>query len=105
MAAIACLAVVLIVLPIPMPIIHFLLIVRVAKNALENFIVRGIHVTGGAALPLAAMLARVNTEILSVMIEGRRFPGSQRVTRGAVMRKIQRHMIRTGWPLKIRLVA
>ncbi len=69
MAVVTRLAVVLIVLPIPMFVIHAGLIVRVAQNALEDSVVRRIHMTSRAGLPLAAMLAGINAEILAIVIE------------------------------------
>jgi hypothetical protein len=74
MAIITRLTVKLIVAPILMLVIHFRLIVLVTENAFKNFVIRRIHVTGGAILPFAAMLAGINAEILSIVIKGRRRP-------------------------------
>lgn len=88
-----------------MRVIHFGLIMLVAKNAFEHFVIRRIHVAGGAALPLAAVLAGINAEILAIVIECCRPPRIQRVASRAVTREIQCHVIRIRRPLKIRLMA
>lgn len=105
MTFVARLAVVLVALLVPVLVIHLRLIVLVAQNAFEDFVVRRIHVARRARLPLAAMLAGINAEILAVVIEGRRRPRIHRVTGSAIMRKIQRHMIGIRRPLEIRLMA
>ncbi len=69
MAVVARLAVVLIALLVLMFASHAGLIVRVAQNALEDFVVRRIHMTSRAGLPPAKMLAGVNPEVLAVVIE------------------------------------
>jgi hypothetical protein len=105
MAVVTRLAVVLIVLPVPMLVIHLCLIVLVAQNALENFVVRRIHVARRTRLPFAAMLAGINAEVLAVVIERRRRPRIHGVASGAIVRKIQRHVIGVRRPLEIRLMA
>lgn len=57
MAIIARGAVVLVARFPPMSIIHSLLIMFMTIEALEDFIVRWIHMTRRAGLPFAAMLA------------------------------------------------
>ncbi len=88
-----------------MLVIHLRLIVLVAQNALEDFVIRRIHVASRARLPLAAMLAGINAEILAVVIERRRHPRIYRMASGAIMREIQRHVIGIRGPLEIRLMA
>jgi hypothetical protein len=105
MAVVTRLAVVLIILPVPMFVIHLCLIVLVTQNALEDFVIRRIHVASRARLPLAAMLAGVNAEVLAVVIERRRRPRIHRMAGSAIMREIQRHVIGIRGPLKIRLMA
>jgi hypothetical protein len=105
MAVITRLAVVLIVLPVPKLVIHLRLILFVAQNALEDYVVRRVHVARRARLPFAAMLAGINAEILAVVIERRRRPRIHRVASGAIVRKIQRYVIGIRRPLKIRLMA
>lgn len=85
MAIVTRLAVVLIILPVSMFIIHLRLIVLVAQNALEDFVIRRIHVASRARLPLAAMLAGIDAEILAVVIERRRHPRIYRMASGAIM--------------------
>ncbi len=55
--------------------------------------------------PLAGMLARVDREILVVVIEGGRRPGRLAVTGGAIRGKLRLRMIGIGRLLKVRLVA
>ena len=105
MAFITRLAVVLITRFVAVLGVHLGLIVFVTQNALEHFVIRRIHMAGGAALPLAAMLAGIDSKILAIMIERCRPPGIHRMASFAVVRKIQSHMIRIRWPLKIRLMA
>lgn len=87
-----------------MLIIHFGLIVFMAKNALEDFIIHGIHVAGRAVLPSVAMFAGIDAKILAVVIERGRQPGIQRVASRAVVGEIQRHVIRIRGALKVRLM-
>lgn len=105
MAFVTCLAVVLIALLVLMLGIHARLIMFVAQNTLEHFVVRRIHVARGAALPFALMLAGVNAEILAVVIECCRPPRIHRMASRAVVREIQRHVIRIRRTLEIRLMA
>ncbi len=104
-AFITRLAVVLITRFVAMLGVHFGLIVVVTQNTFEHFVIRRIHMAGGAALPLAAMLAGIDPKILAIMIERCRPPGIHRMASFAVVRKIQSHVIRIRWPLKIRLMA
>ena len=105
MTFITRLAVVLVARLVAMLVVHFGLIMLVTKNAFEHFVIRRIHVAGGAALPLATVLAGINAEILAIVIECCRPPRIQRVASRAVTREIQRHVIRIRRPLKIRLMA
>lgn len=74
MAIIARLAVVLITRAASVFVSHSGLIMFMAKNTLEYFVVRGVHVTRRTRLPFAAMLAGIDAEILAVVIERRRQP-------------------------------
>lgn len=88
-----------------MLVIHFGFVVLMAQNALEHFIVRGVHMAGRAGLPLAAMLAGIDAKVLAVVVERRGQPRIQRVARRAIVREIQRHVIRIRRPLEIGLMA
>ena len=105
MAIIACLAVILIVAFATVRVVHLCLIVFVTVDTLEHLVVLRIDMAGGATLPLAAMLAGVNAEILAVVIERSRRPGIDRVARKAIVGEIQRHVIRIQWSLEIILMA
>lgn len=105
MAIVTRLTVVLIIGPVPVLIVHLRFVVLVAEDALEHFVVRGVHVASCAGLPLAAMLAGIDAEVLAIVIEGRGQPRIQRVAHRAIVREIQCHVIRIGRPLKIGLMA
>lgn len=66
-------------------VIHFRLLVFMAKNTLEDFVVRRVHVASRTALPFAAMLARIDAKILAVMIERCRQPRIHAVARRAIV--------------------
>lgn len=105
MATIARLAVVLIILPVAVFVVHLGLIMFMTIDALKELVIGRVHMAGGAALPFAAMLAGINSEILAVMIKRCRQPGVQGMAGGAIVREIERHMIGICRPLKIRLMA
>lgn len=105
MAAIAGLAVVLIILTISVFFVHARFVMLVAINAFKKLVVGCVHMTSRAALPFLSMFTGVDSEILAVMIERRRQPGVQGMAGGAIVRKIQRHMIGIRRPLEIRLMA
>jgi len=105
MAIVAGLAIVLVALPAAMFFVHAGLIMFMAQYAFKYFIIGSVDMAGSAALPPATMYARVNTEILPVMIESRWQPGVQGMARSAIMRKVQGHMIGIGRALEIGLMA
>jgi hypothetical protein len=88
-----------------MLVIHFLLVVLMARDAFKNFVIVRINVAGGTILPLVAMSAGIDREKLCIVIEGRRLPGIYRMAGRTIMGEIQSYMIRIGWPLKIVLMA
>jgi len=57
-------------------IIHSCLVVLMAINAGIYGIVTGIGMAVGAIVPFALVLAGIDREILTVVIESRRFPGN-----------------------------
>lgn len=105
MAAITGLAVVLIILPVAVFVVHLGLIMFMTIDALKELVIGRVHMAGCAALPFFAMLTGINSEILAVMIKRCRQPGVHGVAGSAVVRKIERHMVGIRRPLKVRLMA
>lgn len=105
MAIVTGLTIELIVRAVAMFGIHAGLIMFVTQNTLEDFVIRRVHVARRAVLPFAAMLAGINAKILAVVIERCRRPRIHRVASRAVVREIQRHVIRIRWALEICLMA
>lgn len=75
---------------------HIGLVVFMTEYALKDRIVGRINVAVGAIVPFALMLARIDREVLRVVVPVCRSPSRRRVTRLTICREIRRSMIRAG---------
>lgn len=75
---------------------HIGLVVFVTEYAFKNRVVGGIDVAVITVVPFFPMFARVNREVLRVVIPVRRGPRCRCVTGLAIGREIRRRMIRAG---------
>ena len=105
MTRITCLAVVLIARHIIVFIVHILLIMFMAKNALKNCKIIRINMTITASIPFVIMLPGINREILPVMIPGGVVPVSRVVALLTIGWETGGTVIGVGGILIIRLVA
>lgn len=71
-----------------MLVVHVCLIVLVTIYALEYRVIRRVDMAIGAGVPLFPVLARVNREILRIVIPICRRPGAGRVTTLTLSREI-----------------
>lgn len=94
MAAKTCRAEILVALPFLVLVIHAGLVVFMAEDALKCRKARGVDMTIRAIVPLLAMLARVDREVLCVMIPVGRRPRSSGVTCLTGRRETSRQMVR-----------
>ena len=85
--------------------IHKRLCVGVAIQTGIHRVVAGIGVAIRTERPLLRMPTGIDSEILLVVIKGRRNPGRSRMTRLASMTEVPGHMVRVRRAFKIQLMA
>lgn len=105
MATQAGVAVVLIVVDLLMVIVGRRLVVLMTKDALKHRVVRRVDVAVGALIPLLAMSAGINREVLCIVIPISRRPGRCTVAVLTLGRKLRGRVIGIGRAVVSRLVA
>lgn len=76
--------------------IHISLVVLVTENAFKDRIVGGIDMAVITVIPFFPMRARIDREVLRIVVPVSRSPRCRRVTGLAICREISRGMIRAG---------
>lgn len=75
---------------------HISLVVLVTENAFKDRIVGSIDMTVITIIPFLPMFARIDREVLRIVVPVSRSPRCRRVTGLAICREVSRGMIRTG---------